>query len=91
MEQSQLNNETGIATRGSEDVRTIISSERGENVSIISCYSPEGRFLPSELTFKGMLGKKFDYDLPAGSKIFMNLEYSYTNSELFDKRVKKLN
>ncbi|KAJ3655793.1 hypothetical protein Zmor_014906 [Zophobas morio] len=50
-----INYEAGavILTKGSKDVHTIISSERGENVSIITCCSVEGRFIPPVIIFKG--------------------------------------
>ena len=70
-----INYEAGavILTKGSKDVHTIISSERGENVSIITCCSVEGRFIPPVIIFKGVRQKKeFAEGLPSGSKFFMH-------------------
>ncbi|KAK9680102.1 hypothetical protein QE152_g39356 [Popillia japonica] len=58
----QLNNEAGTAgtvieTRGAKDVHTRISSDRGENISIIACCSAEGRLLPPVIVLNGK-GKK---------------------------------
>lgn len=88
----QLNNEAGpvIATKGAKDVHTIISSERGENVSIVACCSAEGRFLPPVIIFKGVREKKeFGDGLPAGAKVYMNQKSSFITSELFFKWLKE--
>lgn len=88
----QLNNEAGpvIATKGAKDVHTIISSERGENVTIITCCSAEGRFLPPVIIFKGVRGKKeFGDGLPAGAKVYMNQKSSFITSELFFRWLKE--
>lgn len=88
----QINNEAGtvIATKGAKDVHTIISSERGENVSIIACCSAEGTFLPPVVIYKGVREKKeFGDGLPSGSKVFMNQKSSYITSVLFLRWLKE--
>lgn len=84
----QVNNEAGvvIATKGAKDVHTLISSERGENVSIIACCNAEGRFLPPVVIFKGQREKpEFKDGLPSGSKVYMNPKSSYISTDLFFK------
>lgn len=88
----QINNEAGtvIATKGAKNVHTLISSERGENVSIIACCSADGTFLPPVVIFKGVREKKeFSDGLPPGSKVFMNQKSSYITSDLFFKWLKE--
>lgn len=84
----QINNEPGavIASKGAKDVHVLSSCERGENVTIISCCSAEGNFLPPVVIFKGVREKQeFRDGLPPGSKVFMNKKSSYISSELFLK------
>lgn len=88
----QLNNEAGIviASKGSKNVHTITSNEKGENISIIACCSAEGRYLPPVIILKGVREKKeFGDGLPAGSKVYMNAKSSYITSELFFKWLKE--
>ncbi|KAK9745716.1 hypothetical protein QE152_g6726 [Popillia japonica] len=55
----QVNNKPGkvVATKGSKDVYTVTSSEKGENVTVVSCCNPEGSFLPPVLILKGTYNK----------------------------------
>lgn len=82
----QINNKPGkvVATKGAKDVYSLTTSEKGENVSLISCCSAEGYFMPPVLIFKGKNKKNEFLDgLPPGSGVLMNPKSSYINSELF--------
>lgn len=84
----QINNKPGkvIATKGAKDVYTLTSSEKGENVTVVSCCNAQGNFLPPTLIYKGTYSKpQFSEGLPPGSQVFMNKKSSYINSELFMK------
>lgn len=84
----QINNKPGkvVATKGAKDVYSLTSAEKGENVSLVSCCSAEGYFLPPVLIFKGKYKKdEFKDDLPPGSGVFMNPKSSYISSALFLK------
>lgn len=82
----QLNNRPGevIAEKGSKSVNTITSGEKGETVTVVSCFSGEGSYLPPYCIFKGK-NKKAEYGdgLPPGSAIVMNEKSAYINSDLF--------
>lgn len=82
----QLNNSCGkvVASKGSKDVHTLTSGEKGENVSVIACCNAEGVFLPPVLIFKGVReNENFGRGLPPGSKVFLNPKSSYITSDLF--------
>lgn len=84
----QINNKPGkvLATKGAKDVYSLTTAERGENISLISCCSAEGYFLPPVLIFKGKNKKdEFLDGLPPGAGVLMNPKTSYINSELFLK------
>lgn len=81
----QINTKPGhvVATKGSKNVYTVTSAGEGENVSIISCCSADGRFLPPVFILKGKYRKPDFLDgLPPGSDVYMNPKSSYINSEL---------
>lgn len=88
----QINNKPGkvLATKGAKDVYSLTTSERGENVSLVSCCSAEGYFLPPVLIFKGKNKKdEFLDGLPPGAGFLMNTKSSYINSDLFLKWFKE--
>lgn len=49
-----LNTRAGqvIAEKGSKSVPSISSAEKGETISVISCFNAEGRYLPLYSIFK---------------------------------------
>lgn len=82
----QLNNKVGyvIAQKGSKDVSTITSGEKGETITVIACCNAEGTFLPPACVFKGKYKKdEFQDGMPNGSKIYMNQKSAYVNSDIF--------
>lgn len=84
----QVNNkaERVVATKGSKDVYSLTSTEKGENISLIACCNAEGTFLPPVLIMKGKYKKPDFLDgLPPGSDVYMNQKTSYINSNLFIK------
>ncbi|KAJ3622489.1 hypothetical protein MTP99_002996 [Tenebrio molitor] len=84
----QINNkpEQVIATKGSKDVYSLTSTEKGENVSVIAFCSAEGNFFPPVLIMKGKYKKpEFSEGLPPGSDVYMNQKTSYINTDLFMK------
>jgi hypothetical protein len=81
-----LNNETGkvLATKRAQDVHSVTSCERGENVSLIACCSAEGNCIPPVLFLEGERKKKEFIDaLPRGSKVYKNKKSSYIISALY--------
>jgi hypothetical protein len=50
----QLNNKPGqvIAAKGSKNVSSLTSSEKGETISVVACCNGEGSFLPPYCIFK---------------------------------------
>lgn len=46
----QLNNEV-VAIKGSKNVTSITSGEKGETISLLSCCNGEGTFLPPYIVF----------------------------------------
>lgn len=82
----QLNNKVGyvIAQKGSKDVSTITSGEKGETITVIACCNAEGIFLPPACVFKGKYKKdEFQDGMPNGSVIYMNQKSAYVNSDIF--------
>lgn len=55
----QVNNkaERVVATKGSKDVYSLTSAEKGENISLIACCNAEGTFFPPVLIMKGKYRK----------------------------------
>ncbi|XP_018576511.1 uncharacterized protein LOC108915046 [Anoplophora glabripennis] len=88
----QLINKPGkvLATKSAKDVYVLTSKERGENVTVVACCGADGRFIPPTLIFKGV-NQKAEYSdgLPAESKVYMNKNSSFINSELLLKWLKE--
>lgn len=82
----QLNNRPGIvlAEKGSRNVCSVTSTERGETITLITCCNAEGNFLPPACVMKGKL-KKNEYtdNMPPGSKLYMSQKSAYVNSVIF--------
>lgn len=82
----QLNNKPChvLAAKGSKNVSSITSGEKGETISVIACCNAEGVFLPPFAIFKGK-NKKDDYldGMPAGSAIAMSQKSAYVNANIF--------
>ncbi|KOC59386.1 Jerky protein homolog-like [Habropoda laboriosa] len=82
----QLNNKPGhvVAIKGSKNVTSITSGERGETISVLTCCNGEGMFLPPFCIFKGK-NKKEEYsdDMPPGAEIKMSEKSSYVNADIF--------
>jgi hypothetical protein len=82
----QLNNEPQrvVAMKGSKNVHTVTSGERGETVTVIACCNAEGSFIPPMCIMKGVRHKpEFEDGLPAGSKVIMNKKSAYSNAQCF--------
>lgn len=61
-----------LAENGSKSVAAVTSSEKGETITVIACYSAEGRFLPPTYIAKGKNEThKLEDGMPPGSTIFM--------------------
>ncbi|XP_063230419.1 uncharacterized protein LOC134535276 [Bacillus rossius redtenbacheri] len=84
----QLINKPGkvLAAKGSKDVFSLTSGEKGETITVVACVNAEGRFLPPTIIVKGVYKKReFSDGLPPGSEVYMNSKKAYMNSELFLK------
>lgn len=82
----QLNNVPGkvIAAKGSKEVHTVTSGEKGETITVVACCNSEGNFLPPYCIFKGVNKKnEFEDGMPPGSVVVMNRKSAYVNNELF--------
>ena len=82
----QIINKVGkvVATKGSKEVYRLTSGEKGETVTVIACCNAEGNFLPPVCILKGVNKKaEFEDGMPAGSKIIMNRDSAYINSNIF--------
>lgn len=82
----QLNTRPGqvLAAKGSKNVSSISSGEKGETVSVLSCINAEGGYLPPYCVFKGKNIKTEWHDgLPPGSKIRMSEKSAYVTSDIF--------
>ncbi|CAH1993073.1 unnamed protein product [Acanthoscelides obtectus] len=88
----QLNNKPDqvVAIKGSKNVVSITSAEKGETISIVACCSAEGSFIPPTCIFKGE-NKKQEYEegMPSGATVFMCQKSAYINNELFLKWLKE--
>nr|XP_023020198.1 uncharacterized protein LOC111508813 [Leptinotarsa decemlineata] len=82
----QLNNKPGkvVALKGSKNVTSVTSGEKGETISVLTCVNKEGTFLPP---FCIMIGKnskpEFSDGLPPGAEVKMSPRSGYVNAELF--------
>lgn len=82
----QLNNKPTkvLAAKGSKNVSSLTSGEKGETISVIACCNAEGMFLPPYSIFKGKNKKEEFVDgMPAGSQIAMSEKSAYVNAAIF--------
>lgn len=82
----QLNNKPGkvIAIKGSKNVTTVTSGEKGETISVLACVSGEGTFLPPFCIMKGKnVKQEFSDGMPPGSEVKMSQKSGYVNTDLF--------
>lgn len=82
----QLNNKPGkvIAIKGSKNVTSVTSGEKGETISVLACVSGEGTFLPPVSIMKGKnLKQEFCDGMPPGAEVKMSQKSGYVNAELF--------
>ena len=80
-----------VTAKGSKNVFSLTSGEKGETVTVIACNNAEGRFLPPILIMKGTNKKREVCDgLPPGSDVFMNPKSAYINTDLFIKWFKEV-
>lgn len=82
----QLNNRPTkvLAAKGSKNVSSLTSGEKGETISVIACCNAEGMFLPPYSIFKGKNKKnEFADGMPPGSQITMSEKSSYINKDIF--------
>lgn len=72
------------AQKGSEAVSTVISTEKGESIAIISCSQPDGTFSPPVCIMK-CKNKKYEFDegMPPGTKLSMSQKSAYITSKIF--------
>ncbi|XP_039278770.1 uncharacterized protein LOC120350253 [Nilaparvata lugens] len=82
----QLNNKPGkvVALKGSKNVTSVTSGEKGETISLLACVNGEGTFLPPFCIMKGKnLKQEFCDGLPPGAEVKMSPKSGYVNSEIF--------
>ena len=82
----QLNNKSGhvIAAKGVKDVASLTSAEKGETITVVTCCSAEGVFLPPVCIFKGKNKKQeFENGMPPGATVYMSEKSAYVNAKLF--------
>lgn len=82
----QLNNRPTqvLAAKGSRNVSSLTSGEKGETISVIACCNGEGMFLPPYSIFKGKNRKEEFLDgMPPGSQIAMSEKSAYVNATIF--------
>lgn len=82
----QLNTRAGVvlAEKGSRNVAAMSSAEKGETISVLTCCSAEGVFIPPYCVFKGKNRKDEWLDgMPPGSAINMSEKSAYVNSDIF--------
>lgn len=88
----QLNNRPDqvVAIKGSKNVVSVTSAEKGETITVVACCSAEGSFIPPTCIFKGK-NKKQEYEegMPSGSTVYMSQKSAYINNELFLKWLKE--
>jgi hypothetical protein len=62
----------------------LTSAEKGGTISVMSCCSAEGHFLPPVCTFKGVKKKQeFEDGLPPGSAVIMSNKSAHAASKAF--------
>lgn len=82
----QLNNRPGhvIVKKGSKNIASISSGEKGETITVIACCNAEGIFLPPTCVMKGKNKKQeFEDGMPPGSLVYMSERSAYVNSDIF--------
>lgn len=82
----QLNNKPGkvVAIKGSKNVTSVTSGEKGETISVLACVSGEGYFLPPFCIMKGKnLKQEFCDGMPPGAEVKMSQKSGYVNTDLF--------
>jgi hypothetical protein len=82
----QIINKVGkvIASKGAKEIYRHTSGEKGETITIVACCNAKGNFLPPLCIFKGTNNKpEFIDGMPAGSRVIMNKESAYMNSNIF--------
>lgn len=73
-----------LAQKGSKNVSSLTSGEKGETISVIAYCNAEGMFLPPYSIFKGKNRKEEFLDgLPPGSQIAMSEKSAYVNATIF--------
>ncbi|XP_063216743.1 uncharacterized protein LOC134527745 [Bacillus rossius redtenbacheri] len=80
-----LNNKPSkiICEKGQREVIKLTSVERGENVSVVACFSASGLYIPPFVIFKGVRYREsYCANLPSGSVVAMS-ESGYINEDLF--------
>ncbi|KAJ8885068.1 hypothetical protein PR048_011264 [Dryococelus australis] len=83
----QINNrpEKTLSMKGKRNEMSVTAKERGEAVTIRTCVSATGVFLPPFVVFKGKnMKQEFRDNLPPGSVVFMT-DSGYITIELFRK------
>ncbi|XP_071051794.1 uncharacterized protein [Onthophagus taurus] len=82
----QLNNKPGkvIAIKGSKNVTSVTSGEKGETISVLACVNGEGTFLPPFCIMKGKnLKQEFCDGMQPGAEVKMSQKSGYVNADLF--------
>ncbi|KAJ4438724.1 hypothetical protein ANN_14671, partial [Periplaneta americana] len=74
-----------VAAKSTREVVKKTSVERGENVTIVACFSASGVFIPPFAIFKGVRFREvYKHSLPAGSEVAMS-DSGYVNEDVFQK------
>lgn len=72
-----------VAMKGSKDVVSMTSVERGENVTVLACMNATGQYIPPFVIFKGVRKRDdFMIGMPPGTEIAMT-EKGWINEDTF--------
>ncbi|KAF2901188.1 hypothetical protein ILUMI_04997 [Ignelater luminosus] len=72
-----------IAKKGSTDVVSMTSVERGQNVTVLACMNAAGQFIPSFVLFKGVRKRHdFKIGMPSGTEVAIT-EKGWVTEEAF--------
>ena len=72
-----------VAPKGAREIVKLSSVERGENVTIVTCCSATGVFIPPFVIFKGARFRDvYKSDMPTGSEVVMT-DSGYINEDVF--------
>ena len=72
-----------VTAKEVRDFVKFTSAERGENVTVVACYSASGVFIPPFVIFKTIrLREVYKQDLPAASDVAMSSS-GYINEDIF--------